>query len=341
MYAFIALGLPDGMLGTAWPSVRRSFHVPLEDLGVVLVAGTIGSVAVSSVVGLVIARIGVARTVMLGGAVAALGALGLIASPAFWTFVLAGTAIALSAALIDSSINSAIALAGRNRLLNLVHGSYGIGTTIGPLVVTAAVLAISWRPAYGFLFVADIALVAGWWWAGRNVGGGRSPSGVVPVGEVRPAATLAAAPLASAPAPAAPAPAEDRPGAPTPASRLTRARLVTVVALGLIVFMVYTGFEASAGQWAASFDRGPLHLGAGAAGLSTFGYWGADPRPLRAGSAEAKNCAVVRGALGVRSRGLGRRPRVVEASHSGCPTWARHHRRRARRGVPGPGCADP
>jgi fucose permease len=52
-------------------------------------------------------------------------------------------------------------------------------------------------------------------------------------------------------------------------------RLVTVVALGLIVFMVYTGFEASAGQWAASFDRGPLHLGAGATGLATFGYWGA------------------------------------------------------------------
>jgi fucose permease len=280
MYAFIALGLPDGMLGTAWPSVRRSFHVPLEDLGVVLIAGTIGAVAVSSVVGLVIARIGIARTVMLGGAVAALGALGLIASPAFWTFVLAGTAIAVSAALIDSSINSAIALAGRNRLLNLVHGSYGIGTTIGPLVVTAAVLAISWRPAYGFLFVADIALVAGWSLAGRNIGGSPSPSGVVPAAEVPLAAPLGAAPLAAAPlAPAAalasPAPAEDGPGAPTPATRLRRARLVTVVALGLIVFMVYTGFEASAGQWAASFDRGPLHLGAGAAGLSTFGYWGA------------------------------------------------------------------
>jgi fucose permease len=286
MYAFIALGLPDGMLGTAWPSVRRSFHVPLEDLGVVLVAGTIGAVAVSSVVGLLIARIGIARTVMLGGAVAALGALGLIASPAFWTFVLAGTAIAVAAALIDSSINSAIALAGRNRLLNLVHGSYGIGTTIGPLVVTAAVLAISWRPAYGFLFVAEIALVAGWWWAGRNIGGSPSPSEAVAAAEVPsagplPNAPLAATrladtPLAAAPvAGAAPAAAGEGPGVAAPATRLTRARLVTVVALGLIVFMVYTGFEASAGQWAASFDRGPLHLGAGAAGLSTFGYWGA------------------------------------------------------------------
>jgi len=275
MYAFVALGLPDGMLGTAWPSVRHSFDVPLEDLGVVLLAGTVGAVALSAVSGLVIARLGIARTVMLGGAVAALGALGLLASPVFWTFVLAGAAIGLAAALIDGSINSAIALAGRNRLLNLVHGSYGIGTTVGPLVVTAAVLAVSWRPAYGFLFVADISLVAGWWLAGRHVAGSPSPTDGVPAAGASPVAPPPVAATQVAAARVAAAPAEPGPGAPRPATRLTRVRLVTVVALGLIVFMVYTGFEASAGQWAASFDRGPLRLGAAATGLSTFGYWGA------------------------------------------------------------------
>jgi len=301
MYAFIALGLPDGMLGTAWPSVRHSFHVPLEDLGVVGLAGTVGAVALSAVSGLVIARIGIARTVMLGGAMAATGAIVLVLSPAFWTFVLGGAAIGLSAALIDGSINSAIAMAGRNRLLNLVHGSYGIGTTVGPLVVTGSVLLVSWRPAYGFLFVADIALVGGWWLAGRHVGGSRAPSDPAPAAETSPLApptetsplapptevsplapptetsplALPVAPPPVATPPDAPELAEAGLGTPTPATRLTRARLVTVVALGLIVFMVYTGFEASAGQWAASFDRGPLHLGAGATGLSTFGYWGA------------------------------------------------------------------
>ncbi len=47
------------------------------------------------------------------------------------------------------------------------------------------------------------------------------------------------------------------------------------MALGLVVFMVYTGFEVSAGQWEPSFDRGPLHMGTGPTGLATFGYWGA------------------------------------------------------------------
>jgi fucose permease len=228
-----------------------------------MLAGTVGAVAVSAVSGLVIARLGIARTLMLGGAVAALGALGLLVSPAFWAFVIAGTAIGVAAAFIDGSINSAIALAGRNRLLNLVHGCYGIGTTVGPLVVTAAVLPVSWRPAYGFLFVADIALVAGWWLAGRRAAGGPSAAGV---------ASAALPPMLP---PLAPSLAAAGPGTPTPPTPLTRFRLATVVALGLFVFMVYTGFEASAGQWAASFDRGPLHLGAGATGLATFGYWGA------------------------------------------------------------------
>ena len=299
MYAFIALGLPDGMLGTAWPSVRHSFHVPLEDLGVVGLAGTVGAVALSAVSGLVIARIGIARTVMLGGAMAATGAIVLVLSPAFWTFVLGGAAIGLSAALIDGSINSAIAMAGRNRLLNLVHGSYGIGTTVGPLVVTGSVLLVSWRPAYGFLFIADIALVTGWWLAGRQISGSRAPSDPVPAAEGLPVSPHLApshvapshvapshvAPPSVAPPSVAPPPVETSPaepelaeagvGSPAPATRLTRVRLVTIVTLGLIVFMVYTGFEASAGQWAASFDRGPLHLGAGATGLATFGYWGA------------------------------------------------------------------
>jgi fucose permease len=53
-----------------------------------------------------------------------------------------------------------------------------------------------------------------------------------------------------------------------------RRRLVVKVSLGLVVFMTYTGFEVSAGQWGPSFERGPLGLGAAATGLATFGYWG-------------------------------------------------------------------
>jgi fucose permease len=112
-------------------------------------------------------------------------------------------------------------------------------------------------------------MVAGWWLAGRRLEA-RVPGEVAP-GEVAPGEV----------APGEIAPAEVVPGEVVPGvaavmeRALSRPRMVVTVALGLLVFMVYTGFEVSAGQWEPSFDRGPLHLGTAATGLATFGYWGA------------------------------------------------------------------
>ncbi len=82
----------------------------------------------------------------------------------------------------------------------------------------------------------------------------------------------------SVPAPLSREPVTDAPpvvtGRPVTTAR-RRIRVAGVVGLGLVVFMVYVGLEAGAGQWEPSFDRGPLRMGAGATGLATFGYWGA------------------------------------------------------------------
>jgi fucose permease len=264
LYSFVALGLPDGMIGTAWPALRTGFGVPLDGLGIVLLLSTAGAVCSSSVAGVVLARLGVRMTVMLAGMIACLGALGAILSPAFWAFVAAGTAIGVTSGLLDSSLNTAVALSGRNRLLNALHGCYGIGTTVGPLVVTAAILVASWRPAYGVLLLAEVGLVVGWWAAGRR--GARTP-GTAP-------RRTEQAEGAQRPEPApGPDGERDRDASLAPPDR--RRRLTTTVTVGLVVFMVYTGFEVSAGQWGPSFDRGPLGLGAAATGLVTFGYWGA------------------------------------------------------------------
>jgi fucose permease len=274
MYAFVALGLPDGMIGTAWPAVRRGFHAPLEDLGIVLLVATFGAIASASVAGVVLGRLGIRRMIMLAGTIAALGAVGIVVSPALWAFVLSGTGIGVAAGFLDSAVNTAVALANRNRLLNMLHGCYGIGTTVGPLVITGALLAGSWRPGYGVLLGVELVMVGGWWLAGRRM----APAGPV-AGRGGPAPEAGAGAFPGAPAgpsgvgapPAGPTPA----GLPVEGRALSHSRMVVTVGLGLVVFMVYTGFEVSAGQWEPSFDRGPLHLGTGATGLATFGYWGA------------------------------------------------------------------
>jgi fucose permease len=60
-----------------------------------------------------------------------------------------------------------------------------------------------------------------------------------------------------------------------PTEGWSRRRVVAVLTLGLVVFFVYTGLEVSAGQWETSYVRGHLGLSASAAGLASFGYWGA------------------------------------------------------------------
>lgn len=271
MYAFIVLGLPDGMIGTAWPAMRHSFHAPLENVGLVLLAATAGGVSTSSVAGIVMGRVGPRTTIMLAATSASLGAAVAVLAPSFPALVLAGLFLGMAAGLIDSAVNVMAALAGRARLLNLLHGFYGIGTTVAPLVVTAALLAVgSWRPAYGVLLVVELSLLSAWWWAGR-----RPPPGVGTPTPPGPAPLPVATSAPEEAGPQGPASGSGSGGPELWSAGAGRRRLALVVAMGLFVFLVYTGFEVGIGQWEPSYDRGPLHMGAGATGVAVFGYWAA------------------------------------------------------------------
>jgi fucose permease len=249
--SFVFLGLPDGMLGTAWPSMRATFGAPVGDLGLILLIATIGSVLVTAVVGPLIRRLGVPALLTVAGVLAAIGYGGFAVAPGLWLVLSVSVLLGISAGSMDAGLNTAIALTGRRRLLNLLHGAYGVGTAIGPLVVTAAILSGSWRPAYLVQVVLDLLMAALWLRQRRRDR----------------ALADAAGDSALAPAPVAPS--------PQPADGWSRRRYTGVVVAGMSVFFVYTGLEVGAGQWEASFCRGPLHLSAGATGLAAFGYWGA------------------------------------------------------------------
>jgi fucose permease len=255
---FAVLGLPDGMLGTAWPAMRHDFGVPVGDLGIILLINTIGSVAVAAFVGRLIQRLGAAAVLAVAGVCAALAGVGYAAAPGVWLVLSVGPLVGVAAGMTDGALNTAVALTGRPRLLNLLHGFYGVGTAIGPLVVTGAILAGSWRPAYLFLPALNVAAACCWVMFRRSV----------PALEQNPADDGANA-------------ARDEPGTAgepgegPPDQDWRRRRVVSVLTLGLVVFFVYTGLEVGAGQWETSYLRGHLGLSASAAGLAAFGYWGA------------------------------------------------------------------
>jgi fucose permease len=250
---FVIVGLPDGMLGTAWPAMRQSFGVPVGDLGLILLVNTIGSVVVAAFVGRLIQRLGVSVLLAVAAACAALGGIGYAVAPGLWLILTIGPLLGAAAGMMDGGLNTAIALTGRPRLLNLLHGFYGIGTALGPLVVTAAILAGSWRPAYLFLVALDLVAAALWTLHHRRT---PAPDALRPPGGEEDEAA-------------------QRPDVTDPAATWSRRRIVTVLTLGLIVFFVYTGLEVSAGQWETSYLRGHLGLSASTAGLAAFGYWGA------------------------------------------------------------------
>src|ERR1700722_1663892 len=159
---FVVLGLPDGMLGTAWPSMRVTFGAPVGDLGLILLLATAGSVLVTAFVGRLIRRLGVAALLTVAGVTAAAGYAGFAVAPGLWLVLAAAVLTGAAAGMMDAGLNTAVALTGRQRLLNLLHGAYGIGSAIGPPGIHAAILTGSWRPAYLTLTVLDLA-IAGFW----------------------------------------------------------------------------------------------------------------------------------------------------------------------------------
>jgi fucose permease len=154
---------------------------------------------------------------------------------------------------MDGGLNTAVALTGRPRLLNLLHGAYGVGTAIGPLIVTVAILTGSWRPAYLVQASLDVVMAVLWLRHRQRQRQRRLLRAQAGTADVAAAVTPD----------------------PHPAARWSRRRYRAVVIAGMSVFFVYTGLEVGAGQWEASFCRGQLHLSAGATGLAAFGYWGA------------------------------------------------------------------
>src|SRR5215470_2481153 len=88
LLAFLGLGLPDGVLGVAWPSLRRSFALPMSQLGTLLWAAALGYLGSSIASGALVGRMGLGRILVASTAATAVGALGYALAP-HWPVVVA------------------------------------------------------------------------------------------------------------------------------------------------------------------------------------------------------------------------------------------------------------
>ena len=140
--AFIALGMPDGLTGVAWPSIRTNFAIPLDALGMFLTAGMTGYLVSSALSGPVVGRWGVGRVLAVSCALTGASLIGYTLVPVWGMMVFLGLVSGLGAGAIDSGLNAYVAAYFGERMMQWLHASYGIGITSGPVIMTFALTRI-------------------------------------------------------------------------------------------------------------------------------------------------------------------------------------------------------
>jgi MFS family permease len=131
--AFVALGMPDGLLGVGWPSIRSDFSMPLDAIGVFLIAVVIGYMTSSFLSGTLLARMGVGRMLAASCLLTGLSLIGYTLVPQWWMMVLLGVFAGLGAGAIDAGLNTYVAAHFGEGLMQWLHASWGVGITLGPL----------------------------------------------------------------------------------------------------------------------------------------------------------------------------------------------------------------
>lgn len=158
--AFVALGMPRSSLGVAWPAAASQFERPLADLGLLLAGFVVVYALATMFAGRLVVRSGAGRVVGTGMAIGAVGLLVVVFSSAWQMAALGVAVMGLSGGLIDASVNTDVALHNGARAMGMLHASYGVGATFGPLLVTYGLSrGDQWRPPFA-LFAGIHAIVA-------------------------------------------------------------------------------------------------------------------------------------------------------------------------------------
>ncbi|MDR3368813.1 MFS transporter [Rhodoferax sp.] len=241
--AFVTLGLPDGVLGVAWTAMRLDLHQPLAAVGLLTITLTLSSGISTLFSTYILNKLGTGPVVMISGFLTGLALLGFSVAPALGWLVVLAVPLGLGAGAVDAGLNHFVAAHYSSRHMNWLHGCWGIGATLGPLIMGASLAAAGWHRGYQTiaalqLSLAVVLLLSLSLWNRENA----KPPAVVhsdtQQAQLKPVSTLATwlAPLA---------------------------------------FLLYVATEAGTGLWAASILVSNRGISAATAGLWVSFFFGA------------------------------------------------------------------
>ncbi|HEX2973578.1 MAG TPA: MFS transporter, partial [Tepidisphaeraceae bacterium] len=240
--AFISLGLPDTILGVAWPSIRSTFALLLDQIGLLLTASMAGYLVSSSLGGQLVRTFGVGKLLVVSSLLVTLFLAGDSLAPAFFWMIPFAVIGGLGSGAIDAAINTFAALKFSPRIVNWLHAFWGVGATIGPLLITAALAThLGWRVGYAVL-AAALALLSLFFlltirlWEIDSTSSSTSPQ---------------------------------------PTAAILEALGRPAVAIQVLLFLVYAGIESTAGQLLYTLLTDSRHIPLTIAGITVGAYWAA------------------------------------------------------------------
>jgi fucose permease len=159
--AFITLGMPVSLIGVAWPSLRATFGLPLDAVGLLFISSTAGYLVSSFLIAKLISRFGIGALLVSSSLLSAISLIGYTIAPAWIVIIALGALGGFGGGLMDAGLNTYMAAEYNEGQMQWLHASFGAGATLSPLIMTASlVFFASWRPAYIFIGIVTLILTA-------------------------------------------------------------------------------------------------------------------------------------------------------------------------------------
>ncbi len=160
--SFISLGLPDALLGSAWPVVYPAFGVPVSYMGILSMTISVGTITSSLCSDWLTARLGPGKVTAISVAMTAAALLGFSACDSFWQLFLWAIPYGLGAGSVDACLNNYVALHYSSRHMSWLHCMWGLGASAGPAIMGMVLTGGGhWSGGYRMVGLLQVVLTCG------------------------------------------------------------------------------------------------------------------------------------------------------------------------------------
>ena len=156
--AFIGLGVPDSLIGSAWPAIHTEMDIPVESLSVLTLLISGCTVLSSMFSTRILNKLGTAKVTAFSTAMTAAALFGFSAAPSFYVMIPLAVLLGLGAGAIDSGLNNYVALHFKASHMNFLHCFYGVGVSLSPYLMALALGNVGWRSGYRYAFYVQTAI---------------------------------------------------------------------------------------------------------------------------------------------------------------------------------------